>query len=305
MDRRQFLTVAGATAAALSLDRSMAATLAQVHLGVTTDEISEEIPVAAKFLKDMGLGWAEVRSVWGKYNTEQPLEKIKEIRSTFDANGIKTSVLGTAFFRGQVPTTEAALDKEWKLLDAAFDRAEILGTDKLRTFGFLMKPGEAGDSGSIEKSLARIYELQTEAGKRTKKRGMRLAIENLVGSYFAIGADSAKLLKNVKEDAIGLTWDPNNAGMAGEKSYPDGYKLLDPKRIFHVHLRDWKHMPDGKVEWTFVGEGEFDNAGQIRSLLKTGYKDCFTLETHAKHPDGKMAATKKSLVALLDVVKKV
>ena len=153
--------------------------------------------------------------------------------------------------------------------------------------------------------LARIYELQTEAGKRAKKRGMRLAIENLVGSYFAIGADSAKLLKNVKEDAIGLTWDPNNAGMAGEKSYPDGYKLLDPKRIFHVHLRDWKHMPDGKVEWTFVGEGEFDNAGQIRSLLKTGYKDCFTLETHAKHPDGKMAATKKSLVALLDVVKKV
>ena len=134
---------------------------------------------------------------------------------------------------------------------------------------------------------------------------MLLAVENLVGSYFETGADSAKLLKNVKEDSFGLTWDPNNAGMAGEKSYPDGYKLLDAQRIFHVHLRDWKHMPDGKVEWTFVGEGEFDNVGQIRSLLKTGYKGNFTLETHAKHPDGKAAATKKSLTALLDVVKRV
>jgi len=105
--------------------------------------------------------------------------------------------------------------------------------------------------------------------------------------------------------ALGLTWDPNNAGMAGEVSYPDGFAKLDPARIFHVHLRDWKKGPDGKVDWTFVGEGTFDNVGQIRSLLKTGYKETFTLETHAKHPDGKAAATRKSLTALLEVVKKV
>lgn len=134
---------------------------------------------------------------------------------------------------------------------------------------------------------------------------MRLAIENLVGSYFATGADSAKLLAHVKEDSLGLTWDPNNAGMAGEASYPDGFSKLDPQRIFHVHLRDWKKGPDGKVEWTFVGEGTFDNLGQIRALLKSGYKENFTLETHAKHPDGKAAATRKSLTALLEVVKQV
>ena len=48
-----------------------------------------------------------------------------------------------------------------------------------------------------------------------------------------------------------------------------------------------------------MGEGTFDNLHQIRALLKSGYKENFTLETHAKHPDGKAAATRKSLSALL------
>jgi len=29
-----------------------------------------------------------------------------------------------------------------------------------------------------------------------------------------------------------------------------------------------------------VGQGEFDNLGQIRALLQDGYKGTFTLETH-------------------------
>lgn len=300
MNRRNFLALAG-TAPFLA----NAATLAQVRLGVTSDEVDEDVAVAAKFLHEFGLDFAEIRNIWGKYNTSQPLAKVNEARALLDAENVKTSILGTPFFRGtlpeETPKGQAELDAQWKLLDDAFDRAEILGTNKLRTFGFMMKPGETPS----DKTLARIYELETEAAKRAKKRGMRLAVENLVGSYFATGADSAKLLKKVKEDAFGLTWDPNNAGMAGEISWPEGYAKLDPKRIFHVHLRDWKKGPDGKVEWTFVGEGTFDNLHQIRALLKSGYKENFTLETHAKHPDGKAAATRKSLTALLEVVKAV
>ncbi len=85
----------------------------------------------------------------------------------------------------------------------------------------------------------------------------------------------------------------------------DGYRLLDPARILHVHLRDYRHMPDGKIEWAAVGEGEFDNLNQIRSLLKAGYKENFTLETHWRSPQGKAFATRTSLTALLKVIEKV
>jgi sugar phosphate isomerase/epimerase len=93
--------------------------------------------------------------------------------------------------------------------------------------------------------------------------------------------------------------------MSGEKSFPEGYGQIDPARILHVHLRDYRRNAEGKVEWTAVGEGEFDNLGQIRALLKAGYKGAFTLETHYRSPQGKAHATKTSLTGLLKVVEKV
>jgi sugar phosphate isomerase/epimerase len=161
------------------------------------------------------------------------------------------------------------------------------------------------DGQTSEREYGRIYELLNEAGKRAKARNMKLAIENLGGSCVSTGAEAAKVLKNVKESSVGLTWDPNNAAQSGEKSFPDGYRLLDPSRIYNVHIRDYKHMPDGKVEWAAVGEGEADNLGQIRALLKDGYKGRFTLETHWRSPKGKEFATRTSLTGLLDVVRKV
>ena len=282
-----------------------AATLSEVHVAVLTDEIDEDLTHDAEFLHGFGIHWAELRSIWGKYNTAQPTEKIREARSILDAAQIKTSVAGTAFFRIPLPPEGAAgqaiLDKQWTLLNDAMDRAEILGTDRLRTFAF-MSPKEGKTS---ERDYARIYELLNEAGKRAKARNVKLAIENLGGSCVSTGAQSAALLKSVKESSVGLTWDPNNAAESGEKPFPDGYRLLDPARIYNVHIRDFRHTGDGKVEWMAVGEGEADNVGQIRALLKDGYKGRFTLETHYKSPKGKEFATRTSLTGLLKVVEKV
>src|SRR5262249_41089475 len=150
--------------------------------------------------------------------------------------------------------------------------AKIFGTDKLRVFAFTLGRGEA----SSEKTYARIYELVREAARRAK--GFRLSIENVGGAHVATGAQAGELLKHVKESNVGITWDPNNAGASGEQSFPDGYRKLDPARIFHVHLRDYKHQAEGKVVWAPVGDGEFDNLAQIRALLKDGYKETFTLE---------------------------
>ena len=54
-----------------------------------------------------------------------------------------------------------------------------------------------------------------------------------------------------------------------------------------------------------MGEGEFDNLGQIRALLKDGYKETFTLETHWRDPKGKLYSTETSLRALLKVIEAV
>lgn len=301
MLRRKFLPC---LASAGFAHRLSAVELSKIQLGVTTDEIDDDVALAARFLKEFHLHFAEVRTIWGKYNTVQPLDKIRECKAIFDEHGIRTSVLGTAFFKiplpADTPQGRAVLDNQWSLLDAAMERAKILGTDKIRTFAFTYDKGQH----PAPKDYERIYELERESARRAKARGFRLAIENVGGSYVSTGAEAAGLLKHVKEDNIGLTWDPNNAGASGEKSFPSGYAKLDPARIFHVHLRDYRYK-DGKGEWTAVGEGEMDNLGQIRALLRDGFQGSFTLETHYKSPQGKEHASRTSLTALLKVIAKV
>ncbi|MGH9719236.1 MAG: sugar phosphate isomerase/epimerase family protein [Bryobacteraceae bacterium] len=291
--------------AAASISRVLrAAPLAEFRLGVTSDEIDEDVLAAARFLREFKLGYAEVRSVWSTYNTEQPLDKIREMKSIFDQHQIRTSVLGTAFFKiplpEDTPQGRGVLDNQWAMLDRGMERAKILGTDALRVFAFMRKQGETPN----EKDWGRIFELVSEAARRAKSRGMRLALENVGGSFCSRGEDSAKLLKGIPDSTLGLTWDPNNAGASGEKPFPDGYRLLDPARIFHLHLRDFKHI-GGKVEWTAVGEGEFDNLGQLRALRKDGYKGTYTLETHYRSPHGKAHASRTSLTALLKIIEQV
>jgi len=297
--RRDFFAL---TAAALAAQRLRALPLDRIKLGILTDEIDDDVLTASKFLQDHGLKWAEVRNIWGPYNTSQPIEKVKEAARIFDEHGIRVSIEGTGFFKvplpPETPEGQKKLDDQWKLLDASLERAKAFGTDKLRIFTFMLGRGEQPS----ERSNARIDELIREAARRAK--GFRLAVENIGGGHIGTGAQAGEFLKRVKENNVGITWDPNNAGEMGEQSFPDGYRKLDPARVFHVHLRDYKHQ-DGKVVWTAVGAGEFDNLGQIRALLKDGYKETFTLETHWRDPKGKTYSTETSLAGLLKVIEKV
>jgi L-ribulose-5-phosphate 3-epimerase len=300
--RREFLA---ASALGLSLGRLRALPLEQIKLGVTTDEIDDDVLTAVKFLKEYNLRWAEVRNIWGKYNTAQPVEKVKEANGIFDSNGIKVSIDGTPFFKVPLPAEgpegQKKLDQQWAVLDAAMERAKLFGTDKMRVFGFTYGHEEK----PAKTAYGRIYELIAEAGRRAKAQGLRLALENVNNSYIWTGEQAGQLLKHVKADNVGMTWDPNNAAEGGEHPFPDGYRKLDPARIFHVHVRDFRHNAEGKVEWAPVGGGEFDNVSHIRAMLKDGYKGTFTLETHWKGPGGKAASSATSLKGLLKVIEQV
>src|SRR5688572_7360137 len=100
LTRRQVLYASLAPA----LSRGLSAVeLSRFNLGVTTDEIDDDVLTAARFLREFNLRFAEIRNIWGKYNTAQPLDKIREARSLLDEHGLKTSILGTGFFKIPLP----------------------------------------------------------------------------------------------------------------------------------------------------------------------------------------------------------
>ena len=298
MTRRE-LFFASLAAPLLALDP------AKLKLGISIDEIDDDPMVIVPFMKEFGLRYAEIRNIWGKYNTSQPLEKLTELRKIFDQHGITTSVLATGFFKvplpPDTPAGREALDKQWQLLDGAMERASIMGTKKIRTFAFTYGNDEKPDPAAYP----RIYELVKEAARRARAKGFQLALENVNHSYVWSSTETAALLKAIPDDALGLTWDPNNAAETFEKSFPEGFAKLDAARILNVHLRDFRKNAAGKVEWCAVGEGEMDNLGQIRALRKAGYREAFTLETHYRSPLGKQHASRTSMTGLMKVVEKV
>ena len=276
-------------------------------LAVTTDEIDDDLRVAIPFLQRFGLRYCEIRNLWRKYNTSQPLEKIRAARRMLDDAGIRLAILDTGFFKIRLPAADSddaakVLQEQWDLLDRAFERADILGTRLIRTFGFTYKRGTQPDPGAYP----RIYELIGESAERAEKRGFRLALENVGGSFIATSSQSAGLLRAVRSPALGLTWDPNNAAREGDpEPFPAGYESLDAKRILHVHFRDYRRNAEGEIEWCGVGDGEFDHVGQLRALRRDGYEGSVSLETHFKINGSKADASAYSLKGLLKAVKKV
>jgi sugar phosphate isomerase/epimerase len=302
LTRRDFL--AGAAVAA-STPLLRAAHRSDFRLAVTTDEIDEDLLRAVRFLGRFHIGLAEIRNLGGMYNTAQPLDAIRKARKILDEHRIETCILDTGFFKVPLPPENAEgqhkLDEQWALLDAAMERAEVLGTDRIRVFAFTHGRDEKPDS----KHYPRIYELVREAAGRASARGFLLALENVGNSYVATAEHAARLLDAVRDESLGLTWDPNNSAASGDPlPYPDGYKMLDAARIFHVHFRDYRRLPDGRTEWCGVGEGEFDHAGQLKALRKDGYRGAISLETHYTIGGNKAKASEASLQGLLGVIER-
>ena len=287
------------------VSRLPAAQLSAFKLGVTTDEVDDDLAVAIEFIKRFGLKYAEIRNLAGKYNTSQPVEIVRHAKKLLDENGITVCILDTGLFKVELPPETAEgnkeLDEQWALLDRAIERAKIFGTDKIRVFAFQYDKGAHPD----ESLYPRIAEILMEATRRAKKGGFRLALENVGGNHVSTAAQLAKMLAAVKDDAFGAIWEPNNSIREGGTSFPEGYRLIDPKRIFHVHLRDYCRTSSGKYEWCGVGQGEFDHVGQFRALLKDGYQETLSLETHFTIDGSKAKASEFSMKGLLAAIEKV
>lgn len=50
-------------------------------LGVISDEVSQDLETALKFLKEFDLEWVELRYLWGKYVTDIDRDSVKKTQN--------------------------------------------------------------------------------------------------------------------------------------------------------------------------------------------------------------------------------
>jgi L-ribulose-5-phosphate 3-epimerase len=309
MRRRDFL--AGATTlAAISKMPGWAADVKRFELGVITDEVTQDFEQALTWVKGFGLGWVELRFLWGKYVTELPADDVKRAQDLLAKQGMKVSVVDSSYFKTLLPGTQSKFDSGKKdplqsdfasqkqILEKAVQRAKDFGTEKVRIFSFL----RVDEPKTVFDRVAK--ELEGTAAI-AQKEGIRVLLENEFSCNVATGAEGAAMLQAVKSPALGLNWDPGNAYEAGEAPFPNGYDALDKKRLWHMHLKDAAPNPrGGEPVWMPVGGGKIDYVGQFRALIKDGYKGTMSLETHYLNAaKNKEASSRESMEGLLKVIR--
>jgi sugar phosphate isomerase/epimerase len=131
----------------------------------------------------------------------------------------------------------------------------------------------------------RVVAALAELARQAEPHGLVIGLENEHACNVGTGAEAARILAAVNHPNLKLVWDPCNAHAAGEIAYPDGYRLLPPGSIAHVHAKDCR-MDGLKPVFGPLGTMDVDWKGQLQQLAADGYQGFISLETHWKGPGG-------------------
>jgi sugar phosphate isomerase/epimerase len=240
---------------------------------VITDEISQDLALAAGMARRFGLDQLEIRTAWDvriDNMTPPQLDRVREIAGT---NGLAVVCLATPFLKCDLGNS-AEYEEHLEILSRSIAAARALGARLLRTFTFWKR----GDLAPNFDAIVRAY---AEPARIAAGEGVILAVENEPACFVGTGEEAAAFLAAVDSPAVKAVWDPGNACWTGrERAVPDGYERLRP-HIAHVHLKDVVlHGLSGEPEATVLGRGDVDIPGQLAALVRDGYTGCTSLETH-------------------------
>lgn len=171
-----------------------------------------------------------------------------------------------------------------------FDLMQELGTDLM-----LLCSNTAADSQGDEHILLDDLRLLTE---RAAARRLRVSYEGLAwGRHVNTWQQVWKLVRQVNHPALGMMLDSfHTLALRGD---PSAIAQIPADRIFFVQMADAPVVTLDLLEWSrhlrcFPGQGEFDLAGFLAPILRSGYSGPLSLEIFN---DGSGTATTREQAA--------
>jgi len=264
----------------------------KLRIAAITDEFSPDLSVALKAMKPIGMTGAELRVVGGKNIMDLSDDELSRAKELCDAQGFEVISIASPLLKCVLPNAPSVdtrfqqdvfgskhtYEDQPRLTEHAFAIARKMGAPIVRVFSYCrtVKPEECIEA--VVKSLRKLAE-------KAAKENLIVGLENEHSCNVGTGRETARVLAALDHPNLKVVWDPANALVADETPIPEGYRVLDPTRIAHVHVKDCQ-MVDHKPEWGPLGTRSVDWKGQIEALLQDGYKGWLSLETHWPGPGG-------------------
>ena len=278
-------------------------------LSVFTDEITHDFGRAVEVAaKEFGLGYVELRILWGKNIMALDAKEIAEARRLLERSRLRVTSIAGPLFKVDWPGAPVSkfsqrdkfgadftFDQQPEVLERGLELARVFNTNHLRCFDFWRLDEPKPHRAAMDEELRR-------AASKASRRGVTLVMENEHACNTATAAEAARTLAAVNVRSFKLNWDPGNSAFRGETPYPDGYKLLPKNRIGHVHCKDVERKADGTFAWQAMGRGIIDFAGQFRALKRDGYRGAVVLETHWRGAGTPEESTRQSMAGLKELL---
>jgi len=125
-----------------------------------------------------------------------------------------------------------------------------------------------------EEVIARVAVL----ARMAEEGAVTLVHENCSG-WGGLGAEQTlELLDRVGSDALKLVWDTGNPVGHGQDAW-DYYNAVKD-HVVYVHIKDGVLGENGRVEYTYPGDGQGRVEDVLRDLLSMGYAGGVSIEPH-------------------------
>jgi sugar phosphate isomerase/epimerase len=263
-----------------------------MKIGAITDEFSPDIAVAVAAMREVGMKGAELRMVDGKNVIDLTDAELDAALAIVRDAGLEVVAIASPLLKCTLPdappiderfqqdvfAAKHSFADQPRLSKRAFEIANRAGAKVIRVFSYwrVVNP-----SAVFERVVDALQDLSDQAAEHD----LIIGIENEHACNIATAHDTARILAAVDQKNLQVVWDPANAFVSGEEPFPSGYRVLESKRIAHVHAKDCT-LEGHKPIWCALGEGDIDWEGQFAALKEDGYSGYIHLETHWPGPDG-------------------
>ena len=243
-------------------------------------------------MHEIGMTAAELRVIYGKNILDLSDVELDRVQTIAVKYGLAVISVASPLLKCELPGAppidsriphdvfgkKHAFADQPRLTERTFLVARKMGARIIRVFSYWRT---VAPEQCFDRVVVALRGLADEAAQHD----LVIGLENEHACNIATAAEAADVLRAVDHPHFKLIWDPANAFVAGEKAYPDGYRLLPVDRIVHVHAKDCT-VRDHQPVWAPLGEGDVNWKGQIQALKKDGYRGYISLETHWRGPNG-------------------
>ncbi|MBM7581180.1 sugar phosphate isomerase/epimerase [Caldicoprobacter guelmensis] len=237
-------------------------------LSAFADEIDLDLKVQMDVLEQHGIGYIEMRGVYGKSIVQYSLDEVKDIKRKLDERGFKISAVGSPI--GKIGILDD-FEPHLKLFKHTIEIAKILETNYIRMFSFYIPKGD--DPAKYRDEVLRRWEEFIKAAQGT---GLTLLHENEKDIYGDTAERCLDLLKTLNCEYVKFTFDPANFVQCDVETYPHAFNLLKDY-IAYMHIKDALYSNHSVVP---AGYGDGRVKEILAELYNMGYEGFLSIEPH-------------------------